>query len=825
MVSSLYTTDMKNLAKFLLLLLAYNAMADGPVIQTSPFTRQLLTAPDAGAARARLGVVATNNWPVTNLALQTPVVIGGTQTGATNINPAISGATFTGTNSGGTFSSTTNVNPVVTGGTQTGTTNVNPVVTGGTQTGTTNVNPVVIGGTQTGTTNVNPVVTGGTQTGTTNVTQLTAFSFTNSPLFQLASHTISQSYFDQVKMPVVFWNSFGAYGLSVNLAAISNYVIALDNSPLRFLGRRFVVFLDGCWEATNTDGTAWDAKGILQCNTNNFPGGIAYVSSLVHQHGYSFGLFLQNGLYNDAGAPFHGILSNTFGNFTYYITNANVDFFRGHGDWGTTPQNAFDQQIEASLACVMSGQKVIYIPQDMWPDDTAGTTWFKQYSAYYGRFFASSTTLSGSSFPDQPSFTQFRGFFNYTLTNFPSLYWEQIPFNWNPSTIGDQIWREDRVGATINAIFSVNFYCLNTHPEQPLYQSAMLPVDLIQRVDFDPLRAMPNLISGSSSSSTNIWMKPMQNDSFTVAEINWDTTNPAQFSYTVPTNFPGYWVHDCWSNRDFYATAGKVLTNTLAAPDASVLVFYPATQIPNVSVTNNSVSANPLYEGLIFDMPLTEAPGSTSVASYSQNISTTNLYGVFPSQPALFGTLTGYCIWTNGQVGFAVQTSNSAPEYDILSSIINCIEFPAIPGLTNLSAFTLSCTFRQGAGPNYPVLFDYFQDGQPTPFALYLNPSSDYIELNIATTTTNAVFYFSNAAAGDGNWHQVSVAYNSANLAVYVDGTLSQTWTVTGPLNVPTSPQAYIGAMTGGAVNQVRFWNRCLNANEVKLLYRQSFPP
>ena len=172
---------MKTTLSLLLILVAAAALADGPVIQTTPFTRNVLRAPDAGTARSDLGIIATNAWPLTNQTLVTPTVNsgtfnGGTFTGPTNIsglytNPVVSGGTFTGpTNISGLYT-----NPVVSGGTFTGPTNIgglytNPIVSGGMFNGPTNIgglytNPVVSGGMFNRPTNNNAVSTSGTFNG------------------------------------------------------------------------------------------------------------------------------------------------------------------------------------------------------------------------------------------------------------------------------------------------------------------------------------------------------------------------------------------------------------------------------------------------------------------------------------------------------------------------------------------------------------------------------------------------------------------------------------------------------------------------------------
>ena len=69
-------------------------LADGPIIPTTDFTRGLLRAANAAAARSTLGVLATNNWPITGAVLQVPILNGGTWSNPTNIGGVYSNGLF-----------------------------------------------------------------------------------------------------------------------------------------------------------------------------------------------------------------------------------------------------------------------------------------------------------------------------------------------------------------------------------------------------------------------------------------------------------------------------------------------------------------------------------------------------------------------------------------------------------------------------------------------------------------------------------------------------------------------------------------------------------
>ena len=815
---------MKNIFSLLFALTTLACLADGPVVQTTPLTRQLLRAPDAGTARSVLGVLATNNWPVTNVTLYAPAVQGGTSSGLNNSNPTNNGGVYTnGSFTGGTFSGGTNNNGVYSNG----------LFNGGSFTN----------GTFNGSSNNNPVISGGSLNGTTNLFSLNTgpvtVTWSNSPTIDFASRRISEGFLKSTRpVPITWYNTWLAYGYGVTETNVLNDLVQFQNAPEASLGTNFYYFLWGVAPtnaALSPTGTFVDTNGIIQVDTNRFPHGLAWLAQQVHNAGFSFGYGIILGP-QDSYPVTVNVGDNAYGNAMFAITNYGVDTMKGHGDWTTSPATSFDQEIQMQLACADSGKKVQFHPEDCW-SDPSNSYWLKYYWPDYTKFFSAVEVLSGSGFPDVgpnglAELPLIRSQMLYFMTNFstgvsPGHWWNQMPFQAVGSTIGDPIWRVGKVGASISAMSSAGF-CVLTDSSNMLYQSVQCPVDVIQRVDQDPLMLLPKL--KLSTNNAEVWVKRMQNSTYALWPVNWDTNSPQTIAYTlsqinIPTNgLSGYFFYDCWSNQpDWFFPSGAILTNSLQSGDCDLYVLTPVPLVTTGLQTNLNY-VNPLNYGLNFDVPLNEGPGSTSVGNYAVTVNSTNYSGLSGTALAQsFATIAGVCLWTNSNVGEAIFSSNAAPSYSSTSTMSNCIQAPSIPALNNAGAFTIDLLFAQPSIAAYPVLFSEIST---TGIAVYLQAAAPYLEFSLATSQTNLSTYVSSPGTiNDGNWHEMAAVYSGTNFTLYVDGTALQSWAASGTLGNPPFSTAYIGAMMGGKTAHPRIWSRALTATEVKLIYRQSFPP
>jgi hypothetical protein len=787
-------------------------LADGPVVQTTPLTRQLLRASDTGTARSVLGVLATNNWPVTNVTLYTPALQGGTSSGMNSSNPTNNGGVYTNGNfNGGNFQAATNNYGVFTNGTY----------SGGIFNAATNNNPQTSGG----------AYTGGNFSNGTNILNLPATSMTNSAIMSFGAATIPASYFQStLPTPLLGWATSGSSYDLRNEARVFTLLTNFDNSPYAH-NQKITFDIDDGWQATN--GTIYDANGILQVNTNLWPHGLAYIVNAIHAHGYKAMLFIQCGTYSDSGPPFPAVISNYYGNVIYAITNYGFDSFRGHGDWGKDPQTAFDQEIEAALACVNSGTKAFYIPQS--PTGVNQSPLLYYFAHLTPKFFPAYSVISGSGFGDfQGDLPTWRSAFNYCYTNFsflisPGHSWEQINVNWNPTTVGDNLWRYDKVGSTMNAMASSGFIFQGGGPNNPLYQGAQMPLDVINRVDQDPLMALPTLALGTYSSDTNVWLKQLQGGETAIAVVNWNTNSSATVSFTpqslgISTNCSGFMVHDCWGNNlDYFLPVGGSITNSLQAPDACVLVLTPQGSVPSTTFVSSNNFVNPLYSGMILDVPLIEGPGSTSIASYASLSVVSNYWGI-QSQPtpSIFGTASGTVFWDKGQVGNSIRTTN----FNVSPSSPGSGNYFTLPGssFASLSNFTFECTFREYTfTSNYAVVFEIGSPGVQIDLSCFLNSVNSTVCVQMNGVAVNQAT--ASASFDDGNWHDFSVTYDGAHVISYIDGTQLASTAYSSPWVHTSGANIFYGDMYSGNVGPLRFWNRALNATEIKLLYRQSFPP
>ena len=679
--------------------------------------------------------------------------------------------------------------------------------------------------------NAQAVVSNGWVTlGLTNVLQYSGGALTNLPSVGMAAGQVSESYIQSAGLPKMVFDYHFQASTSWTLSNIIWYVTnQYQLSPLPQLGKRFQIEADSGWEATN--GTIYDANGILQANTN-FPGGVPAMSTFVRSNNISFALFLQNGTYTDLGAPFHGIISNTFGNYAYYAPY--VDRFDGHGDWNTDPQTSLNQTIISVLACSASGYSSIITIQDPWPDSLSGTHVFKTTLPILEKICPVIQQISGSGFVDQAAdFQAWRNMFNYSVTNFstaisPGHYLSGFWYDFNPGTIYDYIWRYDKICGSLNAMYSCQFLVVNAYPSIPMYQTAFYPIDVFLRIDQDPLMKLPTIVLGSYTSATNVFTKQMQGGAWGYDAVNWDTNNPVTFAVTfaqcgLPTNgLAGYMAHDCYTNvSDWFIPVNTPITNALLAPDCKVLTLTPISATSYFFITNNYI--NPLYKGLIFDSVFSEGAGTNVGSSSTLNFS--------PAQPlaqALTGIMLGaspWIYWTNGLVGSAIYSSNAAPNMGYLSTYSNAVAFTPPVLNTQISALTFETTFQCGPfGTSwYPVFFDWFGALANDVFNVHVAQAAGtyYLGIQINNAALNVIH--ATAALADGNWHHLAVTWDGTTVKSYIDGASFSSDAYSGALLAPGGTSQYwiLDALTGGNQGATRIWNRAMNAAEIKELYAQ----
>lgn len=88
-----------------------------------------------------------------------------------------------------------------------------------------------------------------------------------------------------VPVAPVGWNSWNAYGCTIDESRIERAADSLVSTGMAAAGFRYVV-VDDCWVAP-----ARDARGRLRADPTRFPHGIAALARYVHARGLRFGLY------------------------------------------------------------------------------------------------------------------------------------------------------------------------------------------------------------------------------------------------------------------------------------------------------------------------------------------------------------------------------------------------------------------------------------------------------------------------------------------------------------------------------------------------------
>ena len=840
MVSSLYTTDMKNLAKFLLLLLACNAMADGPVIQTSPFTRQLLTAPDAGTARARLGVVATNNWPVTNLALQTPVVIGGTQTGATNINPAISGATFTGTNSGGTFNNTTNLNPAISGATFTG-----PNTFAGDGLNVSNVtdssypypapeavqfaNAAGINDSHARRDLVRFEEQEKKYGCWSNLLQALAFN----PRFNPAAGlTFFGTNFSPAALQTNSWGCAFTGPVRIALSQpLTNYtVVVVWRLPVNVASGLSAIF--GLADEANKRGMAYVLQspagysGAARILNNTYSGtwannGLALkpkgaVGYANHDYGQwnlerevdvisgttSGGItFWNDGTLSEAGQSVPAFTNNIG---TFLTAN---ELILG-GDW-TNLFQAYPGSLESiqvfnciatqplvtgafkaarNLSCDSDTDYVVIGHSRLYPNGTNGWDYALQQNLGPN---GNNQVLYNFTYPGSAAI-------DFVNSPFWPNRWQILADNWRTVQVYWELGMNDFAldGLTEASCFasSLNFFT-NMPPAFNWNWSTEFPISDVQ-TSFVGLTNVAPITS-------NVLL--LNNDIRSHSYLGYRFYDQAAYvnpSVIDPYNPAGYTT----DGDHFNGANGWQIFNALAQ-----LATYQ--QTASSSATNAAAQNDSLSVGLVLNIGLTE--GSGSILS-SKNTA-------YP----LYGTIIGSVFWTNGiNGGNAITSTNVNPNPSSIGTTSNYVEVPFLPGLYNASAFTIETTFKQKTDAvNNPVIFQIGSWGGGIPFFLAYHAGNAFSLWQQGTNNLLNVTTASTTVIGDGNWHHLVDEWTGPSNLLYIDGQILGQWATDGQIAYPPGGSKFImfGALQGGSLGPVRFWTRALTADEINLQYLKAF--
>ena len=761
-----------------LLLFSLTCLADGPVIQTTPITRQLLRASDAGTARSVLGVLATNNWPVTNVALYTPTITGGTQTGGTfsggtNNADVIGGAQ---TNSINVWSSNNAANVVL----SMIVTNLASDIWVSPSNSVADRDTGIILGSGT---RLNPYY------GDFDAIMTNNFSFKTVHLLQgLFACDGYAGYSSNFSI----WPGESLIGSGRNLTVISNAQIYsattttlygnVDNAKISDLTVDCNLKTSGVYNGITLTGN----NDVLENVTVERWGGLA-------GGGEGFAVIL--GKQGATGLRVRGcVITNDIGTYdTGYALSGTVFF----------TENEADMQIWTNAA---NGGG--FECGDGWPQ---GSTIINNHFNYgWSGFYLDTATCSNILLCNNSFVSNFTGpFFNCGDINGIQFQNNSVILNPNPPATATNASRAffsvlQNSSNVDNILISGNTFLYGpggNYGGNPNFNG------LCQGISFFP-------------ASTNMTMKNL-----VIVNNIVGTNSGSVFSYYGYLNqtISGMWFRD---NVD--QNGNPYLNNGLqsSADPGTVSTSYTTLASLVQNLNQNIDPSDGLNSGLIYDVSFNEGAG-TNVYNYA------NSYGLFGTAFMTNGYIVGPVNWLGGQCGYALLTTNGALDHTSpgpLGSMTNCVWVPnnVATQLSGASNFTIQVVCQQPAftAHNPTPFFGGYQSGANPWFALWFTTGA--IGFSSVTTLSNNYYgiTYSTTDVSDGNYHAYTYAWNGITMVLYIDGASATSWSFPGSFQTITSADyAALDAMMNGSVNSVKIWNRTLNANEVKLAYRKFFSP
>ncbi|MBW2979870.1 SBBP repeat-containing protein [Candidatus Woesearchaeota archaeon] len=102
--------------------------------------------------------------------------------------------------------------------------------------------------------------------------------------------------------------------------------------------------------------------------------------------------------------------------------------------------------------------------------------------------------------------------------------------------------------------------------------------------------------------------------------------------------------------------------------------------------------------------------------------------------------------------------------------------------------------------------------------AITVNAKGD-AGLSVKDTNKDSCGVATSTQLNDSSWHYLAFTYDGSYTRVYVDGALDQTTTCYNMNAVNNSADVYLGKNFDGIIDELRFYNRTLSANQIRALY------
>jgi len=794
----------KKILTFAVALIAWQALADGPVVQTTPLTRTFLRAPDGATARAAIGAneffVLTNNPFFTNSLINTNWILtrsdganfnnkawvwnGGSQVWSNTASPNfyIDTAGSVRDNSTVYFTNTfkqpvghqfKNTGNVVQGTVLVATWGGLPF-----ETAYTNDIPAPPG-------QASPFVSGLVDTNSWNLLQASAYRGSLWP-----------------RRPFLGYNGWYRFGstfrgidLTNDLVLANQYFGLSNNIPGATPVIPFVTEIDDGFFATTRDGS-----GNLQPSpTNNWPA-LSVISGYIHSMGSYAISYQEPNDFTSAGKTGSGQGTNLEYD-AQYLASQNWDGERLDCLPGVDGGNANCVLLYHRMATAWLNA-VTNRPVFLWGAGILDGD--RRLMGLQNLHFSPGFDWQGS-----PIYTFHTNFLGQIAAAMP-LWWQNQPGHWiTPQMFlnnGNEIEGTNQLSAwtTIGCPIIYTTFAGLTASQLSL-STNYEALALLQ----DPLCLPPVMVI----SNANVWAiaRPLESGKFVLYVQNC-ATNATQnlTNYFAKDNFGTglFQVRDLWQHR-VITQATNSLALTLPPMLSRQFLLTPATLNPVLSGSVSSeLGGQPLLSGLVFDSPLLETSG-TNTTTRDPNAYT----GIFANPADLWFTNWGY----GPGVGF--DASGSPIQYNCTNLFV---------GQTNMTVEAWFAT-KDNANTEYVFAEGGVFDNNSEIFELLSSGSASTIYFILGISGRSGIQHYISYSWGgtsenltNGTLHQLAGTYNGATMTLYLDGAAVYSEAETGQIT-NGNRGVYAGSVVNGFVGHQRAWSRCLSATEISQLYAQGY--
>lgn len=214
-------------------------------------------------------------------------------------------------------------------------------------------------------------------------------------------------------------------------------------------------------------------------------------------------------------------------------------------------------------------------------------------------------------------------------------------------------------------------------------------------------------------------------------------------------------------------------------------------------------TSHPLADGLVGLWLMNEGSGST-VADLSGN--------------GLVGTFQSTTSWGVGKFGPAVFTNGTTDYIRIPQS-----------NLTGHAQISVVMWIWAESGPqadNYARLLGFYDFNGGYSIGQY--STTNQLSYGVYNSLDEVVIVQGNTNFFDGNWHQIAMTYDGANICVYEDGVFVNSGAQTGlvqttALDLDLGSKRWNVNLFAGAFDHVMIYNRALSDTEIEQLYAEPF--